>query len=493
MQDGKSRSFTQKDGLLSDYVFSLHEDRDGALWVGTGAGVSRFKNGRFTGYARKDGLADNMVRAITSDNEGNVWIGTQAGLSRLNNGKITNYTTKEGLSQDFILSLLTDREGRLWIGTRDGLDLFQDGKFTQYKEKDGLAGKKVTAIYEDEAGTFWIATDGGLSRFANGKFTTYTSNSGLFTDFVFQILEDDRHDFWMSSNIGIFRVSRKELEEFARGERSSVKSESYDNADGLKSSQCNGTSQPAGWKTRDGRIWFATAGGAVNINPESIKFNPLAPPVHISAVVVDRNPMPLGGTLNLHPGKRDMEFHYAALSFLAPEKIKFKYQLEGFDQDWIAAGSRREAYYTNLPPGNYKFRVKAANSDGVWNESGAEVALYLEPHIYQTRWFNALFVLIFVLSGIGIYLLRVATLREREMELSRRVEEAMAKIKVLHGLLPICAACKKIRDNGGDWNHLEVYMRAHADVDFTHGICPECSKRLYPEHQETAQSSFADV
>src|SRR5207253_6148514 len=137
-----------------------------------------------------------------------------------------------------------------------------------------------------------------------------TGANGLFSDFVFQILEDDHHDFWMSSNTGIFRVSRRQLEEFARGERKSIASESYDNADGLKSSQCNGTSQPAGWKTSDGRIWFATAGGAVNINPEKIRTNPLAPPVHVAAVLVNRTPMSLAGTLDLRPGKRDMEFHY---------------------------------------------------------------------------------------------------------------------------------------------------------------------------------------
>jgi hypothetical protein len=209
--------------------------------------------------------------------------------------------------------------------------------------------------------------------------------------------------------------------------------------------------------------------------------------------MVDRNPAAMNGTLTLRPGKRDLEFHYAGLSFLAPEKIHFKYQMVGFDQDWVDAGSRREAYYTNLPPGDYKFRVKAANSDGIWNETGDTVALYLEPHIYQTRWFNALFVVIFVLSGIGIYLLRIAHIRQNELELARRVEQATAHIKVLSGLLPICAACKKIRDNGGDWNHLEVYMRAHADVDFTHGICPDCSKRLYPEHHVAEQPSVSDV
>jgi hypothetical protein len=179
-----------------------------------------------------------------------------------------------------------------------------------------------------------------------------------------------------------------------------------------------------------------------------------------------------------------VEIHYTALSFVAPEKILFKYRLEGFDKDWVDAGTRRFAYYANLPPGRYTFHVIACNNDGVWNETGDLFAFYLRPHFYQTAWFDLILLLAVMLLIGAAYHLRVRQLKAHERELQRRVDEALAKIKILSGMLPICSNCKKVRDDQGYWSQIESYIKEHSDTKITHGICPECLKLLYPEFAE---------
>jgi hypothetical protein len=202
----------------------------------------------------------------------------------------------------------------------------------------------------------------------DGKFTNYTTNEGLFDDVVFQILDDGHGNLWMSCNKGVFRVNKQELNDFAAGRIKAITSISYGVADGMKSGECNGSSQPAGWKTRDGRLWFPTLKGVAVIDPQNVQINRLLPPVLIEQVLVDGQPLALRQQTACPPGKGQLEFHYTGLSFVAPERVKFKYKLEGFDRDWIDAGTRRVAYYTNIPPGKYQFRVKACNNDGIWNE-----------------------------------------------------------------------------------------------------------------------------
>jgi hypothetical protein len=203
--------------------------------------------------------------------------------------------------------------------------------------------------------------------------------------------------------------------------------------------------------------------------------------VVIEQVQADGALLPVAETAVLSPGTRSLEFAYTALSLVAGRRNRFAYRLDGFDAEWTDAGERRQAYYTNLPPGQYRFRVRAANNDGVWNETGAAFAFRLRPFFYQTAAFYGLAVLLAAGAGIGLHRVRVRALRRRERQLRQRVEEALGEIKVLGGLLPICSSCKKIRDDGGYWNQLETFIRAHSHAQFTHSICPECMARLYPE------------
>ncbi len=435
---GRVTAFTKKQGLSSDVVKSLAEDRSGNLWIGTdGGGLDRLRDGHVRHYGKAEGLSDNRVIALLSDHRGDLWIGTYGGgLDQMRDGKISALGTRDGLSSPSVLSLTEDRDGSLWIGTDGGgLNALRNGAFTVLTTKDGLANDVVQAIHQDAQGVLWIGTAGGLSRFHDGKFTSYTWKTGLLDDSIYQILEDDQDNLWMSCNKGIFRVSKKQLDDVAQGRARSVTSVSFGTADGMKSSECNGSSQPAGWKTRDGALWFPTTEGAVRIDPRRLPANPLPPPVAIEDVLINRRRYAPSGELRIPPGGGEIEIHYAALSMLDPKKVLFRYRLSGFDSSWVEPGVRRVAYYTNTPPGRYRFEVVACNNDGVWNEAGASLDVYLEPHFYQTYWFFAFCALVAVLGAVAGHKIRVRTLTRRKYELTRQVAERTLQLEEANDIL----------------------------------------------------------
>lgn len=426
LEGDRLTAYTTRNGLSSNVISAVFGDREGNLWIGTrGGGLNRWRDGKITVYTPKDGLSYDAVRVIDQDRAGDLWIGTDGGgLSRFHDGKFTNYTTADGLSSNFIRSVHEDRNGVLWIGTEQGLSRFENGRFSIYSKKNGLSSDVVLAIHEDREGSLWLGTyGGGLNRLHDARVTVYAADSGLPDDSIFFIADDSRGNFWMSSDQGIFSVRREELEARARGRGGVLHPTVYGTADGLKSAKCNGGSQPSGWKSRDGRLWFPTMKGVAAIDPERIRTNDLPPPVVIEKVTIEGVEIVPRGRLVLSPGKRNLEFDYTALSLLAPDKVRFRYKLEGFDREWIEAGTRRAAYYTNLPPGNYRFRVSGSNNDGVWNERGATIDFYHEPFFYQTPPFYLLCGLAAILAGFGILRIRVSRLRARERELVELVSE----------------------------------------------------------------------
>jgi ligand-binding sensor domain-containing protein len=425
-------AYTTRDGLANNIVVSIHQDRQGSLWIGTAGGLNRFKHGRFTTYTTKDGLADDNVVSICEDHLGDLWIGTGGGLSRLRQGKFTNFTTKDGLLDDVVLLTYEDRKGNLWIGTDGGgLARFSEGKFEIYTTKDGLPNDVVLSIYEDREGCLWIGTNGGLGRYKDNQFTAYTTKEGLFDDGIFQILEDEKENLWMSCNKGIFRVSKNELKNYSGAARS-ITSISYGTSDGLKSRECNGGFQPAGCKTTDGKLWFPTRKGVAVIDPGGIKTNDQPPPVIVEQFIVDNESISLTQGLEISPGKDKFEFRYAGLSFSAPERVKFKYKLEGFDKGWVDANTRREVSYTNIPPGRYSFQVIACNNDGVWNQTGASLNFVLRPHFYETYWFYALCAALVGLMGWGLHRVR---LKQVEAEFSAVLAERNRIAREIHDTL----------------------------------------------------------
>jgi signal transduction histidine kinase/streptogramin lyase len=423
-KDGRFTAYTTRDGLSNNVVLSLAFDRDGALWVGTlGGGLNRLENGRFRRYSKAEGLSHDTVLSILQDGDGTLWAGTRSGgLNRLENGRFRTYTTADGLGSNDVRYLRQARDGGLWIATLGGgLNRFKDGTFKAYTKKDGLSSDLVLTVHEDADGTVWIGTfGGGLNRLKDGAFTTYTTREGLHDDVVFQILDDDRGNLWISSNHGVARVSRQELDDFAAGRIRQLRPATFGVSDGMRSAECNGAHQPAGWKTRDGRLWFPTIRGITTVDPNRMPLNTQLPPVVIEEFRVNERDVVLGESPELPPGRSRLDFQFTALSLLAPEKVQFRYKLEGYDEEWAPAGTRRSATYTNLPPGRYTFRVAASNNDGLWNEAGATQAFYLQPHFWQRRAFYAVYVLalaLAVFAGMRLQRRRVEHLQAREREL----------------------------------------------------------------------------
>ena len=309
-------------------------------------------------------------------------------MIRVRGGHATHLTAKDGLADDSVEALFEDRRGSLWVGTlRNGVTRISDGQMTSWSTRDGLAANHVKVFYEDAAGILWIGTHGGgLSRFKDGRFATISARQGLYNDQIFQILEDDAANLWMNCNTGIWRTSLKQLNEVADGSRTAVESFSYGTADGMLSSEGVGANL-AGWKMRDGSLWFPTTKGIVVIDPRRRDTEP--PRVLIEGITIDREPTATAGAVRLTPGQENLEIQYTGLSWSRPQAIKFRFRLIGLDRDWVEAGARRTAYYSHLPPGSYTFNVTADNGEGVWDGTGQTLAVVVLPRFYQTWWFRA--------------------------------------------------------------------------------------------------------
>lgn len=447
--------YSRENGLLSREVYPILQTRDGDIWVGSTRGLSRFRNGRFENTPLPP--SHNIVQALSEDRAGDLWIGIVGGLLRYKSGKLkdlsslvkgatvctiltdrfgnvwvgcerglfkfegervtAHYTMRDGLEADDVTVIHEDRNGELWIGTSGSLAHFKDGRFIIYSMADGVARNHIWCIHEDDVGAFWIGTyDDGLIRFRDGRFFHYGMENGLFNNGVFQILEDRRGYFWISCNRGIYRVSRKELNDFAEGRIARINSIAYGNPDGMPDIECNGGRLPAGIIARDGRFWFPTQNGVAVVDPEHIRLNPHAPPVLIESVTLERASVDFQRGVTIHAGQRDVEISYTGLSYIKSEQIKFKYKLEGLDADWIDAGTRRVAYFPYLPPGSYRFRVIAANSDGVWNHGGADLLVTVQAPFWLRAWFWSICAGAVAVIAILIVRSRISHLRRKHAE-----------------------------------------------------------------------------
>jgi ligand-binding sensor domain-containing protein/tRNA A-37 threonylcarbamoyl transferase component Bud32 len=400
-QEGRFTSFTIKDGLSSSLVSSTWEDKKGNLWIGTyDKGLNCLKNGRF-GYCGKDyGLYEQSVRVVYVDSRANLWVGTYGqGLFKLpdNQHTFTSISTKNGLSSDHIFVIFEDHKGGLWIGTDGGgLNYLKDNHIYLFTQANGLSSNAIFSIYEDmeenqdKKGALWIGTeDGGLNYFKDGTIVPITRQQGLRDNTIYQIIEDDNGFLWMSGHKGISRVRKQELYDFLEGKILRVTPALFGKADGMKVDECSGGFQPAGCKTSQGKIWFPTPHGIVGVDPDDIKINTLAPPVHIEKVVVNGKPAQGVEPLSLEPHVKKIAIHYTALSLSEPRNVKFKYIMEGFEDHWVNSQNRKDriAIYTNLPPGQYRFRLTACNNDGIWNEDGVSLDISVLYPFWQQWWF----------------------------------------------------------------------------------------------------------
>lgn len=457
----------------------LAHDEQGRLWVGTTDGVVWGLPGE---PARHADLAPRgvSVSALFDDGVGNMWIGARsAGLYRWRDGGLTHYTREDGLAGNEIRALARDSRGGIWVGTKDGgLSRWDSGRFRNVGEAQGLPSASVSALFVDERDVVWAATRRGLARIEGDEVAVLTAANGLPANYFYQILDDGQGDFWLTFAGGIARVPRSQLDLVADAGASAVQPRIYGAEHGLRNTAMTVSFQPAAWRTRDGWLLFATGNGVGAVRPDRSTTNPFPPQVHVEEVLADGRALPLDRPVEIAAGRGDLAIQYTALSFVAPERVAFEYRLAGFDRSWIRAGPRRVAFYTNLPPGRYRFELRASNEDGVWNRDGASLEVTKLPHFYQTVWFYAACALGLALAGAGTQRARMRRLKRQARELSRRVDEAVAEMRVLRGIIPVCAWCRKIRDDADSWKEMEAYIHEHSEADFTHSICPECAQRL---------------
>jgi ligand-binding sensor domain-containing protein/signal transduction histidine kinase len=469
---GSSGAFHRFDGpdLPNDAaVESVLQTRDGALWIGTfGNGLMRFHRGATTQFRPSVGSPARIdkVTALLEDRAGQVLVGTFYSLYKATSSNLLVPVLVGGRDLRSPVTVLhEDRAGRLWVACH-GLGLAQlnfdsssasaSAEIVEWiTRREGLPSDLVRTLHEDAAGTLWIGTEAGLCRWREGKVTTFTKAQGLADDTISQILEDDSDNLWLGSNHGIMRVAKRELDAVAAGKKASLEVFACGRGEGMLSLECSGGFSPAGLKTKDGRLWFPTTRGLVMVDPSHLRMsmNATPPPVHVEEVRADgklvaqpylkpghgvpasagstaerlhRTPSRLKPelhTLVLPAGTRRLEFSYTALSLTAPERIRFKHRLDGFDSDWTDAGAARSAVYTKLPAGPYSFQVIACNNDGLWNETGYTQRFRVLAPFWQTWWFLSLMGL--ATAGTLGATVRFVSVRHLRHKL-RRLEEAHA-------------------------------------------------------------------
>jgi signal transduction histidine kinase/ligand-binding sensor domain-containing protein len=425
-------------GLQADSIESLGKDDRDRLWVSTAQGIAHLENGRFVPVRE---VAGGQFQAIAADRTGDVWISNQTeGLIHVRHEKVAERIAWSTFGANLIAaSLMPDGvDGGIWLGFfQGGVAYFKDGQVrATFGPRDGLGNGRVASLYLDDGGTLWAATEGGLSRLRNGGIATLTVSNGLPCDAVHWVAEDDTRSFWLGTACGVVRVARPELDAWASDTKRRINTTVFDSTDGVRSAAIADAYSPHVAKTADGKLWFVTHDGVSVVDPRSLRVNKLSPPVHVEQIVADRKTYEASSQLRLPPLVRDLQIDYTALSFVAPEKMLFRYKLEGRDRDWQDAGNRRQAFYTDLDPGNYRFRVIACNNSGVWNEEGATLDFSIAPAYWQTNWFRALCVAVFIALLWALYRLRLRQIAQGfNARLEERVGERTRIARDLHDTL----------------------------------------------------------
>jgi len=483
-------TFTIKQGLSNAGVGSILAARDGTVWIGTYGGLNRWSNGQITifGGGKADGklnglhpaslfqddrgriwastsrefgyLADDrfisvsavpggVVNSIAQDTEGNLWIANEhvALLELTPGGSVQQIPWSRLGHNEPVSALAADRlHGGLWIGFAfGGVSYFAGGQIrASYTVADGLGQGRVNRLRLDSDGTVWAATEGGLSRLKDGRIATLTSKNGLPCDGVHWVIEDNSHSFWLYTPCGLVRIARPELDAWAaavdQGPSLTIQATVFDSSDGVRSLATAGHFSPLVARSPDGKLWFLPGDGVSVVDSSQLPFNQVPPPVHIQQITADRKTYDVAsaanGPLPLPALLRDLQIDYTALSLAAPEKVLFRYKLEGHDTDWQDAGNRRHAFYNDLPPRNYRFRVMACNNSGVWNEAGTFLDFSIAPAYYQTALFRLSCLAAFLLLLGALYRLRLRQVaRQFNMRLEERVGERTRIARELHDTL----------------------------------------------------------
>ena len=411
---GQTHHLSTKDGLISDVILTLAADGDGSLWIGTPDGLNHLRDEKIEAYTSADGLPDDFIRSLYADRDGSLWVGTRRGLAHRQSGHFTVLSRADGLTSDLVGAMLRSSSNDLWVGTLDGLVRIRDGKLTIFTKTQGLSGDVITSLLEDATNrTLWVGTkDDGLSRFSANSFSRVRTHD--LPREIDAILEDAHGYLWLTSSRGVMRVLASELIACGEAPACTPHIATYGSSDGMPTEEMSSSGHPGAWRAVDGHLWFATRKGVAIVDPTNLRENHTPPSVVMERFTVDDTGLKdTGGEITIPPGHVQYGFEYAGLSYVSPSRVRYRYILEGFDKQWTQAGSRRNAYYTNLPPRHYRFRVQAANEDGIWNETGAEVAFAIKPRFYRTLWFSGLATFLLVGIIFSIYRMRVRAIRSR--------------------------------------------------------------------------------
>ncbi|MFC1563861.1 two-component regulator propeller domain-containing protein [candidate division KSB1 bacterium] len=513
-------SFTSRDGLVSNIVSSIIKDKDDNVWFSTNLGISRFDGLRWQNYTQingerltnircsfrdsKDNLwfgtsrgvlrfdgsrwrriipgtnAQNVINDIAEESNGDLWIGTRGGVFKYNGSDFTLFTEEDGIGSSVVRSVLIDNDGVIWCATRDGVSKFIDGAWERLTVADGLAGNNTNSIYLDSKNNIWIGTRNGVSRYDGENFTNFSMQDGLSSNICLYVIEENGQ-YYFGTNNGLNRFNGSTVERI------------YGEKDGFPSSVMNQQSVLA---DDEGNLWLGTINGAVKFNPS--RENPLLnpPPVYINKVLLFKEEVNTAGSSEFDHEQNGFTFDFIGICMSVPGEVSYKYMLEGIDEDWNFT-SQNTVEYAQLPPNSYTFKVHAKNADGMWSIDSASYSFKINPPFWATMWFRLTVVLsVFALIYLRLYYLKKSNIelenkvRERTNELEVKVteiEESSRKIKTLEGLLPICCNCKKIKLEGtegieqADWIAIESYLKSRTEADFSHGICPDCRKKLYPD------------
>ena len=424
-----ARYTADRDRLAGDVITSLVANNE-SLWIGTdGGGVSLLRHGVFSTPIPSSALPSPTVRVVETGRDGTLWIGTEGGVVRYRDGQpLSVIRTTDGLSNNSVQVLHVDDKDNLWVGTNGGgiTVVGPDGEtFRKINTDNGLASDFVTSLHQVEDGAVWVGTyGGGLTRIRGTQLCAVTTRNGLFDDVIFDLMDDGgpSPNLWMTSARGISALPLESLSAACEGRIPRVSGRLYNAIDGGNFVEGSSGQQPLSWRTRDGRLWFATQRGALVINPAEVSPLPPPPPVLVERVTVDsverRGGAPYRGRWNGGAAR----FIWTAPTFRTTP-VRFRYMLEGFDQDWVDAGPARQATYTNLPAGTYRFRIKSDNGAGDWSRDETVFELALLPRFYQAAWFYVVSVLVATGAAVVVYRGRVRQLRDRERRLTHLVDE----------------------------------------------------------------------
>jgi signal transduction histidine kinase/ligand-binding sensor domain-containing protein len=462
-RDGSFTTFAKAEGLSDDRIYAVIEDSKGDIWTTGPDGLNQLHGSEIHVYETADktlypwslwndhasnllvgtskrlmqmipgspalspagcaGIPAYLMSGIIGDSANQLWVATLGGgLVRCVDGRITNlYTTKTGLLSNTLYAIAQGPDGTVWIGGDNGLNSINNSHVASYPTLNGLSNVWVVSLYFDSKGILWIGTFGqGLFRLEDGHFKRYTTHEGLQNDSVYSILEDAATNLWIGSDNGISRITRQDLDAVAAGSRAAITPTVFGKADGMKSSDASGGTQPSAWRAHDGRLWFPTGRGVVVVDPAHLKLNDRAPPSRVEQMVADEMRIDLAAPVRLQPGTRRLEIRYTAPNLSSPERTQFRYRLDGFDEQWVPGGTQRVAHYTNLPPGHYTFHVNARVASGPWSVQEGVLSFDLRPQFYQTVWFRLLCGLAVISVLWGAYRLRVSLLHARAAVLEER-------------------------------------------------------------------------